>query len=175
MSVPRAIVVGLGKTGLSVVRHLRARGWHVSGTDSRAAPPELEALRAIDPDMNLRCGGFAVELLEEADCVVVSPGVPLTGHFFMTARALGLEIVGDVELFARAVAAPVAGITGTNGKSTVTTLVARMAQRAGLRVRAGGNLGPPALDLLVEPAAQLYVLELSSYQLETTDSLQLAA
>jgi UDP-N-acetylmuramoylalanine--D-glutamate ligase len=172
---PAAVVVGLGRTGLSVARHLLARGWRVSGTDTRAAPPELAALRALDPDMNLRCGGFAIELLEEADCVVVSPGVPLTGPFFMAARALGLEIVGDVELFARATAVPVVGITGTNGKSTVTTLVARMAERAGLSVRAGGNLGPPALDLLVEPLAQLYVLELSSYQLDTSESLQLAA
>jgi UDP-N-acetylmuramoylalanine--D-glutamate ligase len=103
-------------------------------------------------------------------CVVASPGVPLTEPFFAAARARGLEIVGDIELFARAVDAAVVGITGTNGKSTVTTLVARMAQRAGLKVRAGGNLGPPALELL-SAGTELYVLELSSYQLESTSSL----
>jgi UDP-N-acetylmuramoylalanine--D-glutamate ligase len=96
--------------------------------------------------------------------------VPLGDPFFVEARRRGLAIVGDIELFARAANAPVAGITGTNGKSTVTTLLARMAARAGLKVRAGGNLGEPALDLLGS-AAQLYVLELSSFQLETTASL----
>ena len=95
------------------------------------------------------------------------PGVSLPEPFFAQARRLGLEIVGDIELFARAAAAPVVGITGTNGKSTVTTLLGRMAERAGVRVRVGGNLGEPALDLL-DPQAELYVLELSSYQLETT-------
>ncbi len=102
--------------------------------------------------------------------MVASPGVPLTEPFFAEARRRGLEIVGDMELFARAADAPVAGITGTNGKSTVTTLIGRMAARAGLRVRVGGNLGEPALELLA-PDTQLYVLELSSYQLETTESL----
>src|SRR6202008_4839560 len=99
-----------------------------------------------------------------------SPGVSLAQPFFAEARRRGLEIVGDIELFARAAEAPVAGITGTNGKSTVTTLLARMAERAGLKVRCGGNLGEPALDLLGRDT-QLYVLELSSYQLETTTSL----
>jgi UDP-N-acetylmuramoylalanine--D-glutamate ligase len=170
-----AVVVGLGRTGLSVARHLIARGWHVSGTDTRAAPPELEALRALKPDMRISLKGLDANLLDDADCVVVSPGVPLTGSFFAHARALGLEIVGDVELFARATSSRVVGITGTNGKSTVTTLVARMATRAGLRVRAGGNLGPPALELLDDSSTDLFVLELSSYQLETTYSLDLAA
>ena len=96
------------------------------------------------------------------------------GAFFELARAKGLSIIGDIELFARAAQAPIAGITGTNGKSTVTTLLAQMAARAGVRVRAGGNLGPPALELLDE-RTQLYVLELSSFQLESTDTLALAA
>jgi UDP-N-acetylmuramoylalanine--D-glutamate ligase len=100
--------------------------------------------------------------------------VSLEDPFFAAARRLGLEIVGDVELFARAADAPVVGITGTNGKSTVTTLIARMAERAGLRVRVGGNLGEPALDLL-SAGTELYVLELSSYQLETTASLSCRA
>jgi UDP-N-acetylmuramoylalanine--D-glutamate ligase len=111
---------------------------------------------------------------------VASPGVPLSDPFFVEARRRGITIAGDIELFAVAADAPVVGITGTNGKSTVTTLVGRMAERAGMRVRVGGNLGEPALDLLRDAQAQaqpteLYVLELSSYQLEATSSLDLRA
>lgn len=170
----RAVVVGLGKTGLSAVRYLRAHGVEVSVTDSRAEPPGLAELRAIDQNIPVRCERFDPTLLANAQLVVISPGVAALGEFFDAARARGLPIVGDIELFARAATAPIAGITGTNGKSTVTTLLGRMAARAGRRVRTGGNLGEPALALL-DPEAQLYVLELSSYQLESTDSLQLAA
>jgi UDP-N-acetylmuramoylalanine--D-glutamate ligase len=106
---------------------------------------------------------------------VTSPGVPLDDPFFVQARARGLDIVGDIELFARAADAPVVGITGTNGKSTVTTLLGRMAERASVRVRVGGNLGQPALDLLDRGPTDLYVLELSSFQLDTTHSLKLKA
>jgi UDP-N-acetylmuramoylalanine--D-glutamate ligase len=170
----RAVVVGLGKTGLSVVRHLHARGVVLSVTDSRAQPPGLEALRAVDALVPVSTGGFDSGLLDGADVVVVSPGVAASGAFFDAARARGLPLVGDIELFARATRAPVAGITGTNGKSTVTTLLGNMAARARRRVRVGGNLGEPALDLL-DSGVELYVLELSSYQLETTESLELAA
>jgi UDP-N-acetylmuramoylalanine--D-glutamate ligase len=175
MSRPLAVIVGLGRTGLSVARHLVTQGWRVSGTDSRDTPPELAQLRELSPGMRISTGGFDTSLLEGADCVVVSPGVPLTGPFFSRARALGLSVVGDIELFARATQRRVVGVTGTNGKSTVTTLIARMAERAGLAVRAGGNLGPPALEILDDAKTELYVLELSSYQLDTTESLALAA
>jgi UDP-N-acetylmuramoylalanine--D-glutamate ligase len=175
-----AVIVGLGKPGLSGARYLRAHGWSIAMTDTRAQPPELAGLQALDATIPVRVGGLDMSLLEDALCVVASPGVSLAEPFFIEARRRGLEIVGDVELFARAVDAPVAGITGTNGKSTVTTLVGRMAERAGMRVRVGGNLGEPALDLLgaAENDAQkteLYVLELSSYQLEATVSLDLKA
>ena len=170
----RAVVVGLGKSGLSAVRFLRAQGAQVAVTDSRAAPPELARLQALGQDIKLRLGRFDVALLEGADLLVVSPGVAVQGEFFASARARRIPIVGDIELFARAAQAPVAGITGTNGKSTVTTLLGRIAARAGKNVRVGGNLGEPALDLL-DDSAELYVLELSSYQLETTESLQLRA
>ena len=169
-----AVIVGLGRTGLSAARYLRRQGWRLAVTDTRAAPPELAALTALDAGIPLRLGALDAALLEGALCVVASPGVPLTSPFFAAARARGLEIVGDIELFARAVDAPVAGVTGTNGKSTVTTLLARMAERAGLKVRAGGNLGEPALDLL-SPGTALYVLELSSFQLETTTQLECRA
>jgi UDP-N-acetylmuramoylalanine--D-glutamate ligase len=171
---PYAVIVGLGATGLSCARYLHARGWRLAVTDTRSAPPQLSALTALDGRIPVRLAGLDPALLEGALCVVVSPGVPLTGAFFDEARRRSLEIVGDIELFARAAAAPVAGITGTNGKSTVTTLLAHMAQRAGVRVRAGGNLGPPALELLAADT-ELYVLELSSYQLETTQSLSCRA
>lgn len=169
-SNPRAVIVGMGRTGLSCARHLLARGWRIAATDSRAAPPELAALRALAPQAELRCGGFADALLDDAALVVASPGVALGEPFFAAARARGIPVVGDIELFARSAAAPIAGITGTNGKSTVTTLLGRMAARAGRRVHVGGNLGEPALDLL-DAGAELYVLELSSFQLEATESL----
>ena len=173
-STPRTVVVGLGKTGLSVVRHLRARGVVVAVTDTRAEPPGLAQLQALAPEIQVSTGGLDERLLAGANAIVVSPGVAPSGPFFERARAQGLAPIGDLELFARAARADVVGITGTNGKSTVTTLVGRMAQRAGRRTRVGGNLGEPALELL-DPAAELYVLELSSYQLDTTESLRLQA
>jgi UDP-N-acetylmuramoylalanine--D-glutamate ligase len=175
-----AVIAGLGKTGLSCARYLHAHGWRIAVTDTRAQPPELAQLQALDPAIPVRVGGLDARLLDDALCVVASPGLSLSDPFFVEARNRGLEVVGDIELFARAVDAPVVGITGTNGKSTVTTLVARMAERAGVKVRVGGNLGEPALDLLTaaqrdpQPTA-LYVLELSSYQLESTVSLDLKA
>ncbi|MGB8692067.1 MAG: UDP-N-acetylmuramoyl-L-alanine--D-glutamate ligase [Steroidobacteraceae bacterium] len=173
-SAPRTVVVGLGKTGLSVVRHLRAQGVSVAVTDTRLQPPALAQLRALAPEIQVSTGGLDESLLGGANAIVVSPGVAPSGSFFERARAQGLPLIGDVELFARAARADIVGITGTNGKSTVTTLVGRMAQRAGRRTRVGGNLGEPALELL-DPSAELYVLELSSYQLDTTESLQLIA
>ena len=185
MNTPRtkpssAVIVGLGRTGLSCARYLRELGWRIAVTDTRLEPPQLGALRELDAQIPLRLGALDPRLLDDALCVVVSPGVSLEQPFFAEARRRGLEIVSDIELFARAVDAPVAGITGTNGKSTVTTLLGRMAARAGVEVRVGGNLGEPALDLLAAArrAGQevgLYVLELSSFQLEATHSLDLKA
>ena len=185
MSTPRpkqrnAVIVGLGRTGLSCARYLLSQGWSIAVTDTRAQPPELERLRELDSTIPVRLGGLDLRLLDDALCVVASPGVPLADPFFIEARRRGLEVVGDIELFALAVDAPVVGITGTNGKSTVTTLLGRMAERAGLKVRVGGNLGEPALDLLgaarnEATLTDLYVLELSSYQLEATLSLDLKA
>jgi UDP-N-acetylmuramoylalanine--D-glutamate ligase len=173
-----AVIVGLGRTGLSCARYLHALGWKIAVTDTRAQPPEMAKLRELDPGIRVSTGGLDAKLLDDAVCVVASPGVSLNLPFFTEARRRGLEVVGDIELFARAVDAPVAGITGTNGKSTVTTLVGRMAARAGIKVRVGGNLGEPALDLLTAARSdarrtELYVLELSSFQLEATNSLDL--
>ncbi len=175
MAVRRNLVVGLGKSGLSAVRWLRAQGESVTVTDSRARPPGLEVLGPLADGLALHLGGFDPALLEATDRVVLSPGVSRAEPLIQAALQRGIAVLGDIELFARAKQAPAVAITGTNGKSTVTTLVAEMARAAGRRVLAGGNLGEPALDLLAQPAPELYVLELSSFQLESTDSLELLA
>jgi len=170
-----SVVVGLGKTGASCLRFLTKRGIAVSATDSRLKPPGLADLGGLAGSLDLRLGGFDLSLLDDASQVLMSPGLSLDEPIARAARERGIEVLGDVELFARNVQAPVIGVTGTNGKSTVTTLVARMAAAAGRSVLAGGNLGVPALDLLEQPVPDLYVLELSSFQLETTSSLRLRA
>jgi UDP-N-acetylmuramoylalanine--D-glutamate ligase len=172
---PVSVIVGLGRTGVSCARHLAARGHELRITDSRASPPGLAEVQRFAPQARLALGGFDESLLEGADQVVVSPGVPLREPLLVAAAARGLDVVGDIELFAREVTGRVVGITGTNGKSTVTTLVGEIAEAAGVDVRVGGNIGRPALDLLAGEPAGLYVLELSSFQLETTRSLELAA
>jgi UDP-N-acetylmuramoylalanine--D-glutamate ligase len=174
-SIPHSVIVGLGRTGVSCARYLAARGHRLVVTDSRAAPPGLADLRRLVPDAATALGGFDTGVLDGADQVVVSPGVSLSEPFLQQAAARGLDLVGDIELFAREAGGRIVGITGTNGKSTVTTLVGEFARAAGIEVRVGGNLGEPALDLLEGPPAAMYVLEISSYQLETTHSLQLEA
>ncbi|MEY3338256.1 MAG: UDP-N-acetylmuramoyl-L-alanyl-D-glutamate synthetase [Pseudomonadota bacterium] len=171
----RALIVGLGKTGVSAARHFAARGWHIAVTDTRTEPPGREQLASVAPQAECCFGRLDTALLEGSQIVVASPGIALREPLIAEALARGIEVVGDVELFAREAKAPVVGITGTNGKSTVTTLVGRMAARAGRVVSVGGNLGTPVLDLLSAPVPELYVLELSSFQLETTSSLNLVA
>ena len=166
-----SVVVGLGVTGLSVARHLHARGEPVVVVDSRADPPGRDALARELPRVPVELGPFRSARLEGASRLVVSPGVPLSDPAIRRAQSRGIEVLGDVELFARLVPAPVAAITGSNGKSTVTALLGDMARAAGVPVRVGGNLGTPALDLLTGDPAELYVLELSSFQLESTWSL----
>ncbi|ABI57537.1 UDP-N-acetylmuramoyl-L-alanine--D-glutamate ligase [Alkalilimnicola ehrlichii MLHE-1] len=165
-------VVGLGRTGLACVRFLAARGLDVCVTDSRDEPPEQATLQREWPQVPVRAGGFDAALLAGAGEIIVSPGVSLREPALETARRAGVPLIGEIELFARHADAPVAAITGSNGKSTVTTLVGRMAEAAGRRVAVGGNLGTPALALLDgETRPDAYILELSSFQLETTHSL----
>ena len=171
------LVVGLGLSGVSALRYLVRQGHRVMVTDSRAQPTGIDALRAEFPDVDFRLGAFsAPQPLSDFAEAVVSPGVDLRESFIAALRDAGVPVIGDIELFARAVRREVRviGITGSNGKSTVTTLVGEMAAQAGLKVAVGGNLGTPALDLLAENV-DLYVLELSSFQLETTASLHCAA
>lgn len=170
----RTVVAGLGRTGLSCAKYLHAQGLDFSVTDSRTAPPELAAVRELLP-VAIRVGNLDTTLLEGAAQVIASPGLALDEPLLVAAKARGIPVYGDIELFARAAPAPVVGITGTNGKSTVTTLVRLMTQATGRTALAGGNLGPPALELLTEPVPDFYVLELSSFQLDTTLSLDLKA
>lgn len=167
----KTLIVGLGKTGLSCARYLAAQGVSLAMTDSRENPPGLESLRQELPDMALFLGGFQEEVFEAASRLVVSPGVALDQPLIQAAMQRGVEVLGDVELFARVAKAPVIAITGSNGKSTVTTLLGEMARMAGVKVAVGGNLGEPALDLL-DDEVDLYILELSSFQLESTWSLK---
>lgn len=169
------LVVGLGASGVSALRYLKRAGARLVVTDSRPYPAAIDELRREFSTVEFHLGGFdAPRPLTAFAEAIVSPGVSLDEPFVRELIAAGVSVIGDVELFARAANAPVIGITGSNGKSTVTTLVGQMANAAGLRVRVGGNLGTPALDLLADDA-QLYVLELSSFQLETTHTLKLRA
>lgn len=166
------VVVGLGITGLSCVDFLKRQGSDVAVTDTRLNPPYLTILQTNYPDVMVKLGCLDLELLEKASRIILSPGIALHTPVIANQVKRGIPVLGDIELFARAVNVPVIGITGTNAKSTVTSLVAKMAQAAGYIVQVGGNLGVPALDLLIKnPSTNLFVLELSSFQLETTHSL----
>ncbi|SIO05959.1 UDP-N-acetylmuramoyl-L-alanine--D-glutamate ligase [Salinivibrio sp. ES.052] len=165
------VVMGLGVTGLSVVRfiarhHPQAR---IRVMDSRAQPPGQDQL----PDnVALHTGSWLPQWLADADLVVANPGISLQTPALAPVHAAGTPVVGDIELFAWNCDKPVVAITGSNGKSTVTALVGEMAKASGIDVGVGGNIGVAALDLL-ERGHELYVLELSSFQLETTNSLVL--
>ncbi|PAU88488.1 UDP-N-acetylmuramoyl-L-alanine--D-glutamate ligase [Pseudomonas sp. WN033] len=169
------IIVGLGSTGLSVARYLVGRGLPFAVCDTRSSPPGLDQLKRFAPMADVYLGELDEQLLCAAGELVVSPGIAIATPAIAAAKAAGVSVVGDIELFARELIAREArpqlvAITGSNAKSTVTTLVAEMAADAGRQVAVGGNLGTPALDLL-DQQAELYVLELSSFQLETTERL----
>jgi len=166
-----AVIVGLGVTGLSCARFLERRGMTFAVTDSRPEPPNAPILAQEFPEAISAFGGFDEDLMRRARRLLVSPGVPLRDPAIRRAMAAGVKVIGDIELFAQHAKAPVIAISGANGKSTVTTLVGEMARSAGWNARVGGNLGTPALDLLGPEEPDLYVLELSSFQLETTCSL----
>ena len=169
------VVVGLGKTGLSCVRYLRQLGYKVAVNDTRTNPPNLAELQAEFADVEVSLGQLDEVLLLKAHEIIVSPGISIQEPALLSAHLnAGIKIIGDIELFCRGVDKPIVAITGSNAKSTVTTLVGLMAQNAGVKVAVGGNLGTPVLELLQEDA-DLYVLELSSFQLETTHSLRAAA
>ncbi len=181
----RVLVLGMGDSGLSACRWLDAHGATVTVADSREAPPQLATFRAQLPHVAVHLGPFDDMLFGGVDLVVASPGVPIAEPAIQRAIAKGVEVIGDVELFARHVRdwpTKVIGITGSNGKSTVTTLVGHLLEKAGYRTVVAGNIGLPVLDALEsceEDCADgvdypdVFVLELSSFQLETTHTLRL--
>ena len=158
-------VLGMGGTGAACARYLAARGVTAVFADTRAVPPGLSAIRAAMPEVEVHAGQIPLTLPPHIARVVVSPGVALQLPLLQDARQRGIPVLSDIDLFVSEAAAPIVAITGSNGKSTVTSMLGQMLASAGLRVGVGGNLGTPALDLL-DKETQAYVLELSSFQLE---------
>jgi UDP-N-acetylmuramoylalanine--D-glutamate ligase len=167
------VVLGLGVTGLSCARYLARCGRAFTVVDTRSEPPGLDQLLSELPHVPIFLGDVPAAVIESAGEIVVSPGLSLDEPLVLKAIAAGVDVVGDIDLFVREANAPVVGITGSNAKSTVTELVGQMARESGLNVAVGGNLGTPALDLL-DDDCELYVLELSSFQLERAGQLNLA-
>ena len=168
-------IIGLGKTGLSCVRFCLREQLPFVVTDSREHPPGEEELLKLVPHSQRTFGRFDKDFIFNAERLIISPGVSLKEPLICDAIRNSVPYVGDIELFVQRIHSPIVAITGANAKSTVTTLVGEMAKKARINVKVAGNIGTPVLDLLNEPLADLYVLELSSFQLETTFSLQAAA
>jgi UDP-N-acetylmuramoylalanine--D-glutamate ligase len=175
----KVLVLGLGDTGLSMARWVARKGADLRVADTRAAPPRMDELRRALPGVRVDCGPFRWDGFSGADLIAISPGIPLQEPNVQRALAAGTDVIGDIELFARAVAgarARVIAVTGTNGKSTVTALAGAMAKAAGADCEVAGNIGPAVLDAMMRredsgTTASLWVVELSSFQLETTRSL----
>ncbi|MFA6041695.1 MAG: Mur ligase family protein, partial [Methylophilus sp.] len=163
----KVMVIGLGKTGLSAMRWLLKQGAQVSMADTRINPPGVDDLLRTMPELKVFAGSLTIEQFAGVALIVVSPGVSLQEPVIREAIAKGIDVVGDVELFAqyRPATAKVIAITGSNGKTTVTTLVGEMCKNAGLKTVVAGNIGLPVLDTLDAEPADVYVLELSSFQL----------
>lgn len=168
------LVIGIGATGLSVARHLKRQGRSARFVDSRKEPPGLAELAEIDSGAEVVTGELPAAALAGVSRVIVSPGVAEREPLISAARARGIEVTSDIELFVAEARAPFAAVTGSNGKSTVTTLLGLMCEAAGRRVLTGANLGEPALDLLAREEPEIYVLELSSFQLLRTQHLPAA-
>lgn len=181
LSGKSVLVLGLGESGLAMARWCALHGARLTVADTRSAPPNVDALRAIVPAARLAAGPFAADLLDGVDLVAISPGVPLAGELPQAALAAGLPVVSEIELFAWGLRryrpdAQVLAITGSNGKTTTTALTAALCRAAGCDAIAAGNISPAALDALMDAldggtVPQTWVLELSSFQLETTHSL----
>ncbi|MDX2345268.1 MAG: UDP-N-acetylmuramoyl-L-alanine--D-glutamate ligase [Legionella sp.] len=170
------LVLGLGQTGLSIARYLKRKGLAFVMCDTREAPPSLNLFRAEFPDIKCFLGDKSAVDFAQITRVICSPGVALDSGIIQAAQAHDLLIESDIDCFAREISVPVVAITGTNGKSTVTVLLGEMAKAAGYTVGVAGNIGTPVLDCLLEQAKiDIWVLELSSFQLEITHALKPAA
>ena len=173
----KVLVLGLGDTGLSALRWLAAQGAILSVADTRENPPGIDAIKAELPNVKIHTGAFKATSFADVDLIVASPGVPLSEPEIQAAISRGISVIGDVELFGqyRTASAKVIAITGANGKTTVTTIVGEICKAAGLNTIVAGNIGLPVLDALSMETPDVYVLELSSFQLETTSNLQIDA
>lgn len=169
------LIVGLGATGLSCARYLAAKGESFRVADSRLDPPGLEVMRQNFPNTKLELGEFREASFITAEELIVSPGVALSTPAIEKAREHDVPITGDIDIFSKNAVAPIIAVTGSNGKSTVVEILAAILRKTGKSFGLGGNLdganSKPALDLLLEEKKDLYVLELSSFQLETTACL----
>ncbi len=161
------VVAGLGISGVSAVNFLHENGYRVAVTDSRAVPPGHEQIPAA---VQTSFGQLDQDLLLQAEEIVISPGLDPQLPAIQAAIAKGIPVISEIQILRRATDKPIVAITGSNAKSTVTTLIGLMAQEAGVKVAVGGNLGRPALDLTHDDP-DVYILELSSFQLEATSSL----
>ncbi len=166
------VIIGLGITGLSCARYLAVKGIEFMVADTRLKPPCLLELHKELPAITVLLGPLDANMLSNANLLVISPGISIAEPAIKQAIKAGVEICSDIDLFCKEVSAPIIAITGSNAKSTVTTLVGDMAYKAGINVGVGGNLGVPVLDLLTQGPHELYVLELSSFQLELTHNLK---
>ena len=179
----QVLVLGLGDTGLSALRWLKGQGARLSVADTRETAPNLDRMQTEMPDVSMYLGPYSAQVFAQAEIIVASPGVPVYGTQaepqIKAAIKRGIPVVGDVELFAqyKSPRSKVIAITGANGKSTVTMMVGAMCQAAGLKTVVAGNIGLPVLEALKDgviavEAPDVYVLELSSFQLETTSTLE---
>lgn len=166
------VVVGFGKTGWSCIDYLTQQGETVVAMDTRVDPPQIDEIRAAFPQVKFIVGGLSSEYLNQADEIIISPGLSLKTPEIATAIQKGIPCIGDIELFVRAATAPIIAITGSNGKTTLTTLMGEILKEAGYRAIVCGNIGAPALAHLDKTPVDYYVMELSSFQLETTQSLR---
>jgi UDP-N-acetylmuramoylalanine--D-glutamate ligase len=170
----RALVLGMGATGVSIAGWLAGQGRTATFVDSRPLPPGADRIGTLLPDADMLCGALPERVPAGIDQLLVSPGLPMDVPLLLDAEQKNIPVLSDIDLFMQACPGAVVGITGSNGKSTVTSLLDGMLKAAGVRACSGGNLGTPALDLL-DVAAQVYVLELSSFQLERSGDLALHA
>ncbi|HHX83703.1 MAG TPA: UDP-N-acetylmuramoyl-L-alanine--D-glutamate ligase [Pseudomonadaceae bacterium] len=171
-SAKQHVIVGLGMTGLSCARYLRQEGIGFAAMDTREQPPGLDDFRAEFPEVELTLGRLDAEQLGAAATLVLSPGIDPRLPAISQAVAQGVAVTGDIDLFSAKATAPLIAITGSNAKTTVTTLVGEMVKNAGFKVAVAGNIGTPVLDLLGAASPDYYVLELSSFQLETAGRLR---
>lgn len=166
------LVIGLGATGLSCVRYLVSQHIPVMVADTRENPPKLSDFQREFPNVPVHLGKFSDDVFLQADALVVSPGVSLEEPCIKKCIEKNIPVIGDVEIFARYAKAPIVAITGSNGKSTLTVLMGELIKNAGYMVNVCGNIGLPVLDAIMQPVPDYYVVELSSFQLDTTYSLK---